>query len=246
VVHIVTTVLYRVTLSEAFHTSSEPWAPDCRGLFCESGKSPCGVLPRIALTPATYVTLIMQHLVEAPGIFGGGRLLTELPQSGTDWGLVTEYRQANCWNTRVQILTMIYSQGRFQILTAASMKMTIFWDVAPCSLVQIDRRFKGTYCLHHQVAFTFKMQNWTTSSHKQVIWAGPLQGSGGPWTKYDFGSPPPPCGRSTSRTHVVGAIGILLEVRWFWSTAGRMMLCSQGCLRPKWVATTESVDEGWR
>jgi hypothetical protein len=25
-----------------------------------------------------------------------------------------------------------------------------------------------------------------------------------------------------------------------------MMLCSQGCLRPKWVATTESVDNGWR
>jgi hypothetical protein len=28
--------------------------------------------------------------------------------------------------------------------------MTVFWDVAPCSLVDIDRRFRGTYCLYHQ------------------------------------------------------------------------------------------------
>jgi hypothetical protein len=25
------------------------------------------------------------------------------------------------------------------------MKMTVFWDVAPCSLIEIDRRFKGVY-----------------------------------------------------------------------------------------------------
>jgi hypothetical protein len=28
--------------------------------------------------------------------------------------------------------------------------MTVFWDVAPCSLVEIDRSFRGAYCLHHQ------------------------------------------------------------------------------------------------
>jgi hypothetical protein len=32
---------------------------------------------------------------------------------------------------------------RFQVLTAASMKMAVFWDVAQCSLVEIDRRFRG-------------------------------------------------------------------------------------------------------
>jgi hypothetical protein len=30
------------------------------------------------------------------------------------------------------------------------MKMTVFWNVAQCSLVEIDRRFRGDYCLHHQ------------------------------------------------------------------------------------------------
>jgi hypothetical protein len=28
--------------------------------------------------------------------------------------------------------------------------MTLFWYVAPCSLEEIDRHFRGAYCLHHQ------------------------------------------------------------------------------------------------
>jgi hypothetical protein len=27
--------------------------------------------------------------------------------------------------------------------------MTVFWNVARCSLVETDRRFRGAYCLHH-------------------------------------------------------------------------------------------------
>jgi hypothetical protein len=30
------------------------------------------------------------------------------------------------------------------------MKIGALWDVEPCSLVRVDRRFKGAYCLHHQ------------------------------------------------------------------------------------------------
>jgi hypothetical protein len=39
---------------------------------------------------------------------------------------------------------------RFQVPSTASMKMTVFWVIAPCSLVEVYRRFRGTYCLHHQ------------------------------------------------------------------------------------------------
>jgi hypothetical protein len=28
--------------------------------------------------------------------------------------------------------------------------MSVFWDIAPCGLVEIDRRFVGAYCLHYQ------------------------------------------------------------------------------------------------
>jgi hypothetical protein len=30
---------------------------------------------------------------------------------------------------------------RFQVLTAVSMKIKVFWDVAPCGLFGVDRRF---------------------------------------------------------------------------------------------------------
>jgi hypothetical protein len=29
-------------------------------------------------------------------------------------------------------------------------KMAAFCAAAPCSLVEVDRRFRGAYCLHHQ------------------------------------------------------------------------------------------------
>jgi hypothetical protein len=38
---------------------------------------------------------------------------------------------------------------RFQILTVASLKMTVFWDVAPRSLVEVYRRIRGAYCLRY-------------------------------------------------------------------------------------------------
>jgi hypothetical protein len=33
------------------------------------------------------------------------------------------------------------------VLKATSMKMAVFWDVSPCSLVDTDRRFRHVYCL---------------------------------------------------------------------------------------------------
>jgi hypothetical protein len=39
------------------------------------------------------------------------------------------------------------SPVRFQVLAAASMKMAVFWVVAPCSLVEDYRRFRGVCCL---------------------------------------------------------------------------------------------------
>jgi hypothetical protein len=39
---------------------------------------------------------------------------------------------------------------RSEVLTAASTEMTVFWDVALYSLVEIDWCFKGAYCLHRE------------------------------------------------------------------------------------------------
>jgi hypothetical protein len=34
--------------------------------------------------------------------------------------------------------------------TENTLKMRAFWDVASCSLVGVDRRFRGAYYIHHQ------------------------------------------------------------------------------------------------
>jgi hypothetical protein len=39
---------------------------------------------------------------------------------------------------------------RCEALTSASMTITVFWNVAPCSLIVIYGRFRYAYCLYHQ------------------------------------------------------------------------------------------------
>jgi hypothetical protein len=34
---------------------------------------------------------------------------------------------------------------RLQVVTALSMKTTVFWDISRCSLAKIHRRFRGAY-----------------------------------------------------------------------------------------------------
>jgi hypothetical protein len=53
------------------------------------------------------------------------------PRTGSDGGLLCEC--VGGWK----------KQGFFS-------KMAVFWVVAPCSLVEVYQRFRGTYCLHHQ------------------------------------------------------------------------------------------------
>jgi hypothetical protein len=50
-------------------------------------------------------------------------------------------------NLLVAIITCLV---RFQVLKTASIKMAVFWVLAPCSLVLAYRRFTGACCLHHQ------------------------------------------------------------------------------------------------
>jgi hypothetical protein len=41
-----------------------------------------------------------------------------------------------------------FTFSAYQLIT--TIKITAFWDSAPRSLVKTDRRFGGTYCLHHK------------------------------------------------------------------------------------------------
>jgi hypothetical protein len=36
----------------------------------------------------------------------------------------------------------------FEVLTAVFLKISVLWDIAPCSPLKNNRRFGGTCCLH--------------------------------------------------------------------------------------------------
>jgi hypothetical protein len=63
--------------------------------------------------------------------------------------MVRRIHNAKVHRTRVETVCSGTTpfQTIFQVLTAASVKMTVFWDVAPCSLGEVYRRFRGAYCL---------------------------------------------------------------------------------------------------
>jgi hypothetical protein len=52
-------------------------------------------------------------------------------------------------NTHTLGDSVVSPHVRCQVLTAASIKMRVFWHIAPCSVVGVERRFRGAYCLHH-------------------------------------------------------------------------------------------------
>jgi hypothetical protein len=48
------------------------------------------------------------------------------------------------------VLAEVPSCLGFEVLTAVSIKMTVFWVVTLCHLVEVYHRFRGTFCFHHQ------------------------------------------------------------------------------------------------
>jgi hypothetical protein len=66
---------------------------------------------------------------------------------------------------------------RFQILTAESMKMAVFWGFAPCSLVEGYRRFRGPCCLWN---VSKRLPNYTAQQPKRQPSSAPLRIRVGP------------------------------------------------------------------
>jgi hypothetical protein len=65
----------------------------------------------------------------------------------------------------VFIVSCAHSISRFcGIHRVSSMKMTALWDVAPYSLVVVGRRFRATYCPHHQSGVMMEAVRTTETS----------------------------------------------------------------------------------
>jgi hypothetical protein len=58
---------------------------------------------------------------------------------------------------------------RFPVLTATSIKVTVFLDVAPCGLVEVYRRFRGACCLHDQGVGLIKIVAIVMKSIKPLL-----------------------------------------------------------------------------
>jgi hypothetical protein len=54
-----------------------------------------------------------------------------------------------------------------------SLKMSAFWDIVSCSLVEVDRHFRDAYCLHREDDQTSEtrplLQNKVHSKNKHTV-----------------------------------------------------------------------------
>jgi hypothetical protein len=66
-----------------------------------------------------------------------------------------------------------HKKVRYEVLTAAGMKMPVFWNVAPCSPVEVYRRFRGFRTLKQATLkrFSISATAHDATSHKTLIWS---------------------------------------------------------------------------
>jgi hypothetical protein len=83
--------------------------------------------------------LARAHATCRPFRFSSLCLLLQLDVTDTGW------QHSASWQdfilTNIFFAFTLSLLGRCQVLTIASMRMTVFWGAEPCSLAEIDRRF---------------------------------------------------------------------------------------------------------
>jgi hypothetical protein len=59
----------------------------------------------------------------------------------------------------------------FKFIIAPSMNMTVLWDIAPCTLVKVDRRFRCAHSLQYQGDYGGYTHLWNVGILQQVYTA---------------------------------------------------------------------------
>jgi hypothetical protein len=96
-----------------------------------------------------------------PWLFGESSSAKSAAYSATAWGVICDDVVTQTYTTTIQHegwsqtdltsvvpFTSIVGYVRFQFLTAASMKKTVYSHIAQCSFVDVDWRFRDAYCHH--------------------------------------------------------------------------------------------------
>jgi hypothetical protein len=71
-------------------------------------------------------------------------------------------RKQYCCNTNSKT-----KQNKRNNKQALYCEMTVFWVVAPCSLVEVYQRFRGPCCLHHQGARCYNPEDSHLHTHRR-------------------------------------------------------------------------------
>jgi hypothetical protein len=61
-----------------------------------------------------------------------------------------------CWTAEYSLMMLRVSERDNTFMCETNkltnpLKFRALWDVTPCSRIEVYRRFRGAYCLHHQV-----------------------------------------------------------------------------------------------
>jgi hypothetical protein len=62
------------------------------------------------------------------------------------------------------VLSVVYRGWGYVYIS--NVEFRVFWDVAPCSHIEVDLHFSGAYCLHHQgddggsTSVSFNVTTW--------------------------------------------------------------------------------------
>jgi hypothetical protein len=110
-----------------------------------------------------YVSFRSWHLTELSSLYNIMKYRLSFhcvtPRRLTHQNTILRTREARTTVTQQLFVLLV----RCQVLMASSIKMAIFWGVAPCNLLDTDRHFRGAYCLHHQGDCTLTMGQVSTS-----------------------------------------------------------------------------------
>jgi hypothetical protein len=107
---------------------------------------------------------VLSHLTLFHFLFLFSLFTTHTNFRGKSEGKTPSGRRELCgmWE-RVELYRKTDGKVSITAWNRTTFKFRIFWDVAPCSHVGVDLRFRGKYCLHHQAIIALMMEAVRTS-----------------------------------------------------------------------------------
>jgi hypothetical protein len=115
---------------------------DCNNWGCSHLK-----LTMITFTPKNSdlkSSALLEHYLDRDYKLKSSILQFMLCGTEVNFNVPQAYNFTSVWHLRK------INTSWFQIPTSASVKMTVFWDVALCNLVEAYRHFRGACCIFHQ------------------------------------------------------------------------------------------------